>query len=313
MKHPSHTGYRTLLCLLFILAGPLVRAAEPDPAHSRAEKAHRTDWLHRAKWGVMFHYCSNWKGLNDGERWNQTIQEFDVAKLASQLHEAKAGYFVITAKHCGNPIAPNAAYERIHPGKCPKRDLIADLAGELAKKDIPLMLYYATGMGIDADFSARVIEEYSKRHGPKVKGWWLDNNIGKQDLQKQLAAAARSGNPDALVAFSPPKGFHRNSPFDDYTAGNEHAPRSARCAGRFVDGVQWHMLSYLGHNWGGVTKYKDKPRFNAETAARITKNIADHGGVVTWDVPHQPSGSIGNEIMDQLRAIGTAVANDKGE
>ena len=69
------------------------------------------------------------------------------------------------------------------------------------------MLYYATGMGLEggktASFSAEVIEEFSKRYGTRVQGWWLDNNVGRKDCQKLLADAcpAVSG---ALPATSDP-------------------------------------------------------------------------------------------------------------
>jgi hypothetical protein len=275
-------------------------------------KVHRTDWFSQAKWGVMFHYCSNWFKM--GENWDKTVQNFDVKGLAKQLHEVGAGYFMITAKHCGIPIAPNSVYEKAHPGKCPKRDLIADLADELAKYDIKLMLYYATGMGIDGGeggkFSAKVIEEFSKRYGSKVKGWWLDNNVGNEELQKLLADACRAGNSDSIVAFSPPKNPRRNSKYEDYTAGNTHAPGAVRCGGRWVSGAQWHILTYIGNNWGGYCK-DPNPRFSAGKAVGITKSATDKGGVVTWDTPYETSGLIRAQYIPILKAMGEATGTIK--
>ena len=98
-------GSAAILLLAFQAPG---RAGE-KPKKTDADKAkpHRTDWLHQAKWGVMFHYCSNWFKM--GKDWDKTIENFDVKGLAKQLDSVGAGYLLITAKHCGQPIAPNAA------------------------------------------------------------------------------------------------------------------------------------------------------------------------------------------------------------
>jgi len=306
-----------LATVAVVLAGGIVLGLVQHPQAAEAQegpKAHRTDWFHQAKWGVMFHFCSNWFKM--GENWNKTIDEFDAKGLAKQLHEVGAGYLMITAKHCGVPIAPNSVYEKAHPGKCPKRDLIMDLADELAKYDIKLMLYYATGMGVDGgkggEFSAKVIEEFSKRYGTKVKGWWLDNNVGDERLQKLLADACRAGNSDSLVAFSPPKNPQRNSKYEDYTAGNCHAPGEVGCPGRFIDGLQWHILTYLGHNWGGYTR-KTGCRWPTGKVVGFANKFIPRGGVVTWDTPYETSGLIKAEFIPILKAIGEACGTIKAK
>jgi hypothetical protein len=68
-----------------------------------------------------------------------------------------------------------------------------------------------------------------------------------------------------------------------------------------VDGTQFHMLSYLGARWSG-----GEPRLPESQAAQISAAIVQHGGVVTWDVPHGPTGQITEPFMRQLRAIGEA-------
>jgi len=315
-------GILRMACVALTTAAFLGLALALQPARSQTQqpqkrlpaktKPHRTDWLHQAKWGVMFHYCSNWFKM--GKNWDKTIKDFNVKGLAKQLDSVGAGYLLITAKHCGHPIAPNAAYEKVMPGKCPKRDLIADLADELGKYDIKLMLYYATGMGLEggktASFTAEVIEEFSKRYGAKVKGWWLDNNVGKKDLQKLLADACRAGNKESLVAFSPPKTPRRNSPQEDYSAGNTHAPGYAKCTGRWVSGLQWHMLTYLGHNWGGYCR----KRTGSSPIGKVVgfaRKITGRGGAITWDTPYETSGLIRANFMPYLKAIGEATGTIK--
>jgi hypothetical protein len=304
--------------MTLLLAVCLGYAETTTAADAPAVKpGHRTDWFHEARWGVMFHYTCGWQGCDDVKVWSDALDAFDVKGLAKQLDEIGAGYLLITSKHGGrNPLAPNTAYEKTVPNSSPRRDLIADLADELAKVDIHLMLYYATGMGVDkpkvAKQSAAAIREYSLRYKDKVKGWWFDNNCGDRELQKRIADAARAGNPDAIIGFSPPKWQQRNSPYEDYTAGNTHEARRAKCAARFVQGVQWHMLSYLGHSWAGSRRRKIEhgdfaPRYSQDRAIEITTDAVRRGGVVTWDVPPLKSGLIHAKFIPHLKAVGRAV------
>ena len=308
---------KSLCCMVIgVTMAALLGVAADGSNGADDEKSHRADWLHKAKWGVMYHYSqANFGKFGSDEKWENAINNFDVKGLAKQLDEVGAGYFMITTRHMGLPLAPSSDFR---DGKFPKRDLIMDLADELAKYNIRLMLYFPTGMGVKPPESyksaAAVIGELSKRYGKKVSGWWLDNNTGIAEAQKLIAEAARSGNPDALVAFSPGRGVRRNTPYDDYTAGNTHAPKAGSCGGRWVDGAQWHMLTYMGHNWGGICRQREAPRFSAAAVANMTKSIVDKGGVVTWDTPFsKETGLIADQCIGHLQAIGKALGTAKAK
>ena len=95
-----------------------------------------TDRMYERKWGVFNHY------LCDGKcDWNERVNGIDVELIAKQLHEVGAKYYFITIMQC-TPymIAPNATYDMIagsKPGEwCATRDVIMELADELAKYDI---------------------------------------------------------------------------------------------------------------------------------------------------------------------------------
>ena len=306
-RRPRHVLIKTATFVALALAGSFALRAEEQPKPDPS-KPHKTDWLHKAKWGVMCHV----QGDRAPGKWDKVIDGFDVKGLARQLQEVGAGYFMITSIHADYPIAPNAAYEKRYPGQCPKRDLIMDLADELAKYDIPLLLYYNSNIKWEPTqegviFRAAVLEEFSRRYGAKVKGWWFDNTLPKLErprvleFHKLIADAARAGNGEALLAFSPPHGPQRNSPFDDFTAGNLHNLDKVTCPGRFADGAQWHTLCYLGTTWGSR-----RPRYQGNEAAAITKRLTDAGGVVTWDTPHELDGLLAKSVIPQLKAIGEA-------
>merc|ERR1712224_1159427 len=100
-----------------------------------------------------------------------------------------------------------------------------------------------------------VIREWSDRWGTKVHGWWFDGAFapGEQFFYKDgptfesFAEAAKSGNPNSIVAFS--TGIATNgwswTPAADYFAGNIAQPLGFTPSGRRLGptGEQHHMLS----------------------------------------------------------------------
>jgi alpha-L-fucosidase len=161
-----------------------------------------------------------------------------------------------------------------------------------------------------------VIREWSKRWGPKVAGWWFDGcyypdamyRSDKAPNFKSFAAAARAGNPNSIVAFNPGVvvPIMTLTPVEDYTAGEINEPEKVECAGRWVGQAQFHMLSYLGPNWG-----QGPPRFTDDKVIEFTRKITAKGGVVTWDVPIQANGLIPQAFYDQLAALGKATRAEK--
>jgi hypothetical protein len=67
---------------------------------------------------------------------------------------------------------------------------------------------------------------------------------------------------------------------------------------RWVDGAQYHILSFLGGTWG-----LGEPRLSDELAGSYTRYVNGWEGVVTWDVPPLPSGLIPAPFMRQLRGL----------
>ena len=113
--------------------------------------------MYQKRWGVMCHYLEGIQNnpfhfSNEGANvkpWSEHVEAFDVEKLARQLHEMHAGYFMISMCQ-GMPymIAPNATYDRIcglpAGWACSKRDLVLDLYEALKKYDIDLYLYFTS-------------------------------------------------------------------------------------------------------------------------------------------------------------------------
>ena len=333
-----------------LLTGASAWAAENDAAQRR------TDWFKDAQWGVSTRYLitDKDKGMS-AEEWNKRVDAFDVPGLAKQLEATGCRYYVITlGQNSGHFCSPNAAYDKyagIQPSKCSKRDLVADIHAALAPKGIKLMLYLpcqtpygdpvaqkgfglpqgAKDQPIDEAFAkkwAEVIQEWSKRYGKNVVGWWFDgaygtvssslpqgtNVVGRwfdgayggcrwhsffnEAIARIYADAVRSGNPDSITTFNSGIGMRKGTDAEDYTAGEINDAAWVECEGRWLDGKQWHMLSYLGPRWCA-----SPPRFSDEAVIEMTRNIIKNEGVVTWDVPIQPSGLIPEPFVKQLTAV----------
>jgi hypothetical protein len=161
-----------------------------------------------------------------------------------------------------------------------------------------------------------IVRDWSLRFGEGIDGWWFDGCYWPNIMYRapdtpnfaSLAAAARAGNPASVVAFNPgvvPR-ILSVTPHEDYTAGeiSDPATLSIRRAheGR-IDGKQIHVLSYLGRTWG-----LGAPRFSTEQVVDWSRDVRKEGGVVTWDVPVEPAGRLKEPFLEQLGAVGSALA-----
>jgi hypothetical protein len=68
-----------------------------------------------------------------------------------------------------------------------------------------------------------------------------------------------------------------------------------------LDGVQLHVLSYLGEQWG-----MGEPRFTTEQAVAFTETMRSAGAAMTWDIPVQKNGLMSKSFLDQLTALGAS-------
>jgi len=286
--------------------------------------------------------------LRSVEAWNEMVDGFDVEALAGQLEAAGAGYLLLSiGQNSGYFAAPNATYDRIvgiQPSHCSRRDLISDMADALAKRNIRLLVYLPSGAPA-GDETARtalqwtngphpnlefrghweaVVRDWSQRWGKKVSGWWFDGCYwpgvmyrGEAPNFATLAAAARAGNPDSVVAFNP--GVYNPvfplSEHADYIGGEVSDPlkdlvkegRLDDSRGRFDgkhDGVQLHVLTYLGETWGRPSKGREEARFNEDDVVGISLRVIAYGGAITWDVPVARNGTLSRSFEERLSRLG---------
>ena len=289
-----------------------------------------SDWLKDARIGAFMHF------LPGSAAQLSKVDDFDVEALAKQLDGMGAKYFVFTlGQNSGWFNAPNATYDRLtgyRPGeRCAQRDLPLDLYRALHAKGIRLMLYLpcqapnrdpraqaAFGLPpgpkdqpLDLAFAkqwAAVIHEWSARYGDKVSGWWFDGGYQhvhfSEETARLYAEAVKSGNSRALVTFNPGVKLIRYMQAEDYTAGELNEPFGIVPASRWVNGSQWHALTFLGSTW-----CRRNVRQPTERWREWFQKVAAQGGAVTldmgpnWDSRTGPIGALDAAQAEQFRAI----------
>lgn len=294
-----------------------------------------TDWLKEAKYGAFMHFLPGSEGQFN------LVKSFDVETVARQLEEMGTRYFVITlGQNSGYFNSPNATYNRFTgyaPGeRCSSRDLPLDLCRALQPKRIRLMLYlpcqvpnqdaraqksFGLPQGrkdqpINLEFAAKwaaVIQEWADRYGEKVAGWWFDGGYAhihfNEAIAARYAAAVKHGNPKAIVTFNPGVRVVHHTQAEDYTAGELNDPLNVIPASRWLDGSQWHALTYVGSTWG-----RRDVRYSNAQWARWVRSVTAKEGVVTldmgpnWNPQAGPIGSFAGNQVQQVKAIKAAMS-----
>jgi len=314
--------------LLAVAIAPLlVGLAHGEPMNPN------TDWFEKAGYGVFVHYLAGLQNnpehvasLGKHTSWDECVREFDTERFADTMAEVGAGYVIFTVMQIGREmIAPNATFDRItgyQPGEaCATRDLIEDLYQSLSRRHIPLMLYY-TGDGPRADpkaapafgwqtpvtdeFVAKwasVAQEYGERYGGEVAGYWVDGCypwIGYDDEKLALfAKALKAGNPKRIVASN--RGVDPQvmsyTPHEDYTCGEQNRFFDLPTQ-RWLDGEQWHILSYLGTGWGHPGS-----QYTKRDLAEYVFDANQRGGVVSIEALLFRDGSLDRSQVEMLKAV----------
>jgi hypothetical protein len=162
-----------------------------------------------------------------------------------------------------------------------------------------------------------MITQWSNDWGTKVSGWWFDgmitssgwldpNNVSTAYNATTLLNAARSGNPNAVVALNPgPDDYSIPNVGQDYTAGETgyDATSNSRFwsfpSAHYKDnGYQWHFLSYLGSFWG-----KTDVRYDTNYLIDYNRYVNGPQAVVTYDMGITAGGRLYRGQVDQMIAI----------
>ena len=301
-----------------------------------------TDWFRNAGVGVMLHFLKAVFVPEGGSKeYNEIVDHFDVEHFAENCREAGANYVMFAlGQNDGYYCSPNRAYDSIvgvSPGElCSKRDLPADLFRALNKRGIRMMFYlpgnppirneladqkFKYTFGKDSPTSQftqscweAVIREWSLRYGKNLSGWWFDGMYrggiietrSDMSLKHNISThtlAAKAGNHNSIVTYNyGVNTIQSNSPYDDFSAGEEGRIVQVPQNRWVVDGVQWFLFTYLGETWG-----KGGMRFKTADLVEWSHKVFEKDGVICFDIHADKHGSIDPDQLRQVRAVRKAL------
>ncbi|MCE5277144.1 MAG: alpha-L-fucosidase [Planctomycetaceae bacterium] len=325
---------------------------KPAVAKRIAQQARKSggdcQWLAEAGYGLMFHWTSQTCPHHGGPLpYAQAVDALDVDRVADTVAAAGAGHVIWTTSHAGFfwP-GPNAAIDKILPGRTCKRDLIGELADALAQRGARLMLYYHPGhddgpwwslTGFDkTDKSAffkswmKIIAEAGKRYGRRLAGWWFDDAMfcyyPYNPPWQKLAATARTGNPQRLICWNSwvmPKvtDWGDLASWEDMLSpelirGHGHLPLSA--GGRYPDGPQEGLQAHIttpATKGGWVHSTPNTPvggqAYQTPQLIRMLTEARRRRCAVTLNLEIYQEGHISRAAAEQLAQVNAALSKRK--
>ncbi|NML07828.1 hypothetical protein [Sphingomonas sp. G-3-2-10] len=323
---------------------PVAKLAEieADLARQRANRAN-TDWFADAGYGLWFHFIEQTTPRSGPRKpYKEAVDALDVKAIAKTVADCGARYLIWAVNH-GSPHcpAPIKSWERLHPGTTTKRDLLMELADELAKYRIELMLYQncpGTGKLIqqhqraidtptfsEAEYAAQIIEvfeEFGARYGTKVKGWWLDSWFQTMESYPNLPneaidRAIKSGNKDCMSSFNG-WAFPNEVECQDYWCGEITDLPAKPFGSRYLKdgpaaGMQAHSAIKLDAPWFHITENKEMepPLYSARELADYIRLCQRDRAPVTLGVGIFQDGTIGEKSYAVLKELKSLIRKDR--
>jgi hypothetical protein len=328
------TGLASDITLLNIRSIELVPASaiqsiENENKRALASRAN-TEWLVKTGYGLMFHWTS--QSVNpDGSNkpYVQAVKDFDVKKFASMVEETGAGYVIFTIGHA-EPYcpAPLKNWEKYHPGKTTKRDLIAEISDQLKTKNIRLICYLPTHVVAkyqkvnSTEFmkiNTEVLQEMGERYKDKIAGYWLDGwyqcfeeypDVSFESFFK----ATKTGNKDRIIGINSWI-YPSVTPWQEYWAGEVASPVAIPINGFMKDGpapdLPYQALLIMEPYWVQEKAEMPEPRFNSSELSQYIRNCMNNGGAVTINMGIYQDGTVGEKALNVMKEVRQQIRTKK--
>lgn len=213
-----------VICTVWLFAAAVVQpfAAAIEPQEIRPDGApNRAVWMARGTFGVMVHYILHPQGATQAEYaedLNRTVDHFDIDYFMHQFDATGADWLIFTLGQTSGAIcSPQPTVDEKNPGHTPRRDLLLEIAQQIAKRGKHLIVYFPYDGDADPcvkkalDFGTpgyteryfEFLKYYSVKFGPLISGWWFDAcQKNTDDYYQRYEAALRAGNPDTIIGWS---------------------------------------------------------------------------------------------------------------
>jgi hypothetical protein len=296
-------------------------AIEADRQEARRSRA-STEWLSKAGYGLMFHWTSQSIG-RDGtiKPFDRAVADFPLDQFVEMVAATGAGYVLFTVGHAQAYCpAPLSSWEKYHPGKTTKRDLIAEMAEALNAKGIKLMCYFPTHVvgkypkASSKEFTQMttdILREFGERYAEKVAGYWFDGfyqcfekypDFSFRDFFK----VCKVGNPNRIIAVN--SWIYPNvTEWQDYWAGETASPVALPVKGTNArgpgQGLRYQALLIMEPYWVQQKVEMPKPQFDAQRLGDYISQCMKNGGAVTINLGIYQDGSVDPRAVDVFKGV----------
>jgi hypothetical protein len=338
---PAGQPFNLALFSMELVKPEVVKALSAEAATLRSS----TKWMADAKYGLMFTWtATSFPRTGPMKSYADATRDFDVNAFADMVANTGAGFIAFATSWSTYYFpAPIKSWEQVAPGHTTQRDLIADLADALAKRNIKLMIYYHAGRSEDDWWSGTharsmdraayfkewedQIREIGLRYGDKLAGWWFDDGTTfyytLQAPWQAMTEAAKAGYPGRVVGYNSwilPKATDLQDyacgegDFSDrLTAENDiELPKGG--SGIYLSGPQKGLQATItmtneGGNWGHTEKDTPAPapRYtNAQMIDYIRQAMA-RKDVPIINLEVYQDGMPSQQTIDEFKAIKAAI------
>ena len=304
-------------------------AIEADRQEARRSRA-SAEWLSKAGYGLMFHWTSQSIGTNGTIKpFEQAVADFPLDQFVEMVTATGAGYVLFTVGHA-QPYcpAPLSSWEKYHPGKTTKRDLIAGMAEALNAKGIKLMCYFPTHVigkfrnSSSTEFTQMttdILKEFGERYAEKVAGYWFDGFY--QCFEKypdfsfrDFFQVCKAGNSRRIIAVN--SWIYPNvTDWQDYWAGETASPvalpvngTNARGPGQ---GLRYQALLIMEPYWVQQKVEMPRPQFDAQKLGDYISGCMKNGGAVTINLGIYQDGSVDPRAVDVLKEVRARIRKEQ--
>lgn len=325
----------------------LATAATWKQKAAAAEKLRsKPEWLSQADYGLFFHWNARSKPrTGPAKSYGEAVQDFDVNRFAAMVAQTGAGFIVLTTSWDLSTFpAPLKSVDRILPGNTTPRDLIADLAAALSRRDIKLVVYCnfrINRMGwergdqflpgkADSVFNRliSIYAEIGQRYANKIGGLWIDDGMALYPYHapfETLAHVIKQHDKQLVVGYNSWI-YPRFTDFQDFYGGeqgitleaaginNKHLPVGG--SGYFVSGPQQGLkATFCGLLEPGDWTHTElneaipPPLLKPDALISIIQEAMRRKNTAIMNVQVYQDGSISPETFALLKQLDQAVHN----
>lgn len=301
----------------------------------------RPSWLTNARYGLFFHWnARSQPRTGQAKSYQEAVKDFNVPVFADMIESTGADFIVLTTSWDLQTFpAPLKTLDQLMPGNTTSRDLIADLADALNRRNIKLLVYCNFRLSrlgwkkedrntpgkTEAFFEklTTIYNEIGKRYAHKIAGLWIDDGMGLYPYNapfEAITSAVKRDDKEMVIGYNSwiyPKftdfqdfyGGEHGITFSAAGVNDPHLPVGGN--GYFISGAQEGLkATFCGlmepGDWTHTQPNQEipPPLLTSDTLIKIVKEARLRKNVPVMNVQVYQDGSISpltHNLLMQLK------------